>query len=69
MKVYHVIEGPFEGEDNYYLVANVVLPDSDKLETVELYFNTFDEAYNFVNESRSKFDPIDVAEAEYNELD
>lgn len=63
VKVHRVIEGPFdindEGEDEVWMLC---LGEEDgELTEIEVYFDTFDEAYAFKNHFNKSIEPIILA--------
>lgn len=61
MKVHRVIEGPYEDEMEMSVWLLCLVEENDELTEVEIYFDTFDEAYQFKNHFTKSIEPIILA--------
>lgn len=58
MKIHKVIEGPYEDEMEMEIWLLCLAEENGELTEVEMYFDTFDEAYQFKNHFAKSIDPI-----------
>jgi hypothetical protein len=68
MKIHRVIEGPYDLEDDDLVWCLCLAEIDGSLEDVELYFDTFDEAYSFKKHFLTSIQPI-VLPTQYLEED
>ena len=61
MKVHRVLEGPFDIEDGDEVYMLCLSETDGELEEIELYFDTFDEAYTFKKHFDKSIEPIILA--------
>ena len=62
VKVHRIIEGPFESDDEEHEVWMLCLAEEDgELVEIEVYFDTFDEAYAFKHHFTKSIQPIILA--------
>ena len=62
VKVHRIIEGPFESDDEEHEVWMLCLAEEDgELTEIEVYFDTFDEAYAFKHHFTKSIQPIILA--------
>lgn len=62
VKVHRVIEGPFESDDEEHEVWLLCLAEEDgELTEIEVYFDTFNEAYAFKHHFTKSIEPIILA--------
>jgi hypothetical protein len=61
MKVHRVLEGPFDMEDGDEVWMLCLAETDGELEEIELYFDTFDEAYTFKKHFDKSIEPIILA--------
>lgn len=62
VKVHRIIEGPFESDDEEHEVWMLCLGEEDgELTEIEVYFDTFDEAYAFKHHFTKSIEPIILA--------
>lgn len=61
MKIHRVMEGPFDMEDSDEVWMLCLAETDGELEEIELYFDTFDEAYTFKNHFNKSIEPIVLA--------
>lgn len=62
VKVHRIIEGPFESDDKEHEVWMLCLGEEDgELTEIEVYFDTFDEAYAFKHHFTKSIEPIILA--------
>lgn len=60
MKIHRVIEGPYDVEDEDLVWCLCLAEIEGSLEEVELYFDTFDEAYSFKKHFMTSIEPITI---------
>ena len=58
MKIHRVIEGPYDVEDEDLVWCLCLAEIEGSIEEVELYFDTFDEAYSFKKHFMTNIEPI-----------
>lgn len=61
VKVHRVIDGPFESDDEDSIWMVCLAEEDSVLKEIEVYFDTFDEAYQFKNHFTKSIEPIVLA--------
>lgn len=61
VKVHRVIEGPFESDDEDEVWMLCLGEEDGELTEIEVYFDTFDEAYAFKHHFTKSIEPIILA--------
>ena len=61
VKVHRVIEGPFESDDEDEVWMLCLGEEDGELVEIEVYFDTFDEAYAFKHHFTKSIEPIILA--------
>lgn len=61
VKVHRVIDGPFESDDEDGIWMVCLAEEDSVLKEIEVYFDTFDEAYQFKNHFTKSIEPIVLA--------
>ena len=61
VKVHRIIEGPFESDDEDVVWLLCLAEEDGELTEIEVYFDTFDEAYAFKHHFTKSIEPIILA--------
>jgi hypothetical protein len=61
VKVHRIIEGPFESDDEDEVWMLCLAEEDGELTEIEVYFDTFDEAYAFKHHFTKSIEPIILA--------
>lgn len=63
VKVHNVIDGPYEDEeeDGVWLVC--LAEESGIMSEIEIYFDTFDDAYNFTKHFLTSIEPVILSQS------
>ena len=61
VKVHRIIEGPFESDDEDEVWMLCLAEEDGELTEIEVYFDTFDDAYTFKKHFDKSIEPIILA--------